>query len=108
MPDEKQASTRPYTWEELLSFDRMKRAVMSRVVDRAEQVEKNGAPMTVDQLTDVIKQEWQKAKDTVRTSPAARQAARDYLQRMASNVIEELIQTDKDELEAMGIVEKTI
>ena len=108
MSDEDRTSGAAYAWEELLSFDRMKRAVLSRVATRAEQSEKEGSFLPMDRLSQIVDEEWQRAKEAVRSSPQARQATREHLQRMASSIVDNLIQKDREELEAMGVVEKTL
>ena len=108
MTEQNRAAGPNYAWEELLSFDRMKRAVLTRVMERAEQAEKECLFSSSDKLPQIIEEEWQRAKEAVRSSPQARQAAREHLQRMASDMVDNLIRNDRKELEAMGVVERTI
>ena len=108
MTSEKKVAERTYTWEELLSFDRMKRAILSRVLEKAEQEEQGNFPLASERLCEMIEVEWQRAKEAVRSSPAARQAAREHLHRVTADLVGKLIQDDHAELEAMGVVEKTI
>jgi hypothetical protein len=54
----------------------------------------------------VINDEWHKVKETVRSSPAAKEAFRNYLERTVSDQIEKLIEKDKAELESLGVVER--
>ena len=63
---------KPYSYEEFLSFDRLKRAVMSRVLDRAEAMMGDEFPLSPDRVNALIREEWQQAKLAVRSSPAAR------------------------------------
>jgi hypothetical protein len=99
---------RPYAVEELLSFDRMKRAVGARVVEMAEKALEEGAPLDQQKLADLTTQEWKLAKEAVRSSPAAREAAREHMQKVISQLVDDMIKSDKAELEALGVQEKTI
>jgi len=89
----------PYSWEEVFSFDRLKRTMTARVLDRMESI-------SPEQISEVINNEWQKVKEAVRSSPAAREAFRKYLERTISEEIDKLIQKDKAELESLGVVER--
>lgn len=100
--------SRPYAVEELLSFDRMKRAVGARVVETAEQALEQGSPLDQQRLADLTTQEWKAAKEAVRNSPAAREAAREHMQKVISQLVDDMIKSDKAELEALGVQEKTI
>lgn len=99
---------RPYAVEELLSFDRMKRAVGARVVDSAEKALEEGAPLDQSKLAELTAQEWKVAKEAVRNSPAAREAAREHMTKVVSSLVDDMIKSDKSELEALGVQEKTI
>ena len=99
---------RSYAVEELLSFDRMKRAVGARVVEMAEQALEEGTPLDQQKLADLTAQEWKIAKEAVRSSPAAREAAREHMQKVISQLVDDMIRSDKAELEALGVQEKTI
>lgn len=101
-------SPRPYTEQELLSFDRLKRAVMNRVLDKAEAMMDEEFPLGPEKTTQVIKEEWLRAKEAVRNSPNAREAYRKYLEGIVSEQIDDMIKTDKADLGAMGVVEKSI
>lgn len=101
-------SPQPYSHEEFLSFDRLKRAVMSRVLDRAESMMGEEFPLSPERIAGLINDEWQRAKEAVRSSPAAREAFRKYLEGTVGSHIENLIKTDKDELAAMGVAEKSL
>lgn len=100
--------SRPYAVEELLSFDRMKRAVSARVIEMAEQALEQGSPLDQQKLAELTTQEWKVAKEAVRSSPAAREAAREHMQKVISQLVEDMIKSDKAELEALGVQEKTI
>ena len=101
-------SPRPYTDQELLSFDRLKRAVMGRVLDRAESMMDIEFPLGPEKTAEVIKEEWSRAKEAVRNSPNAREAYRKYLEGLVGEHVDGLIKADKSELGAMGVVEKGI
>jgi hypothetical protein len=96
----------PYTPEEILSFDRIKRAMTSRVLDRIEDLWQGKQPISVEQMNEVISDEWQRVKDAVRSSPVAREAFRKYLERTIAEQIDKLMKSDKAELESLGVVEK--
>ena len=98
----------PYSTEELLSFDRIKRALTTRVLDRIEDLWQGKQPISVEQMNEIIADEWLKVKEAVRSSPAAREAFRKYLERTISEQIDKLIKGDKAELESLGVVEKSI
>lgn len=107
MTDEKW-TPRPYAHEEFLSFDRLKRAVMSRVLDRAEAMMGDEFPLSPERVHTLISEEWQLAKIAVRSSPAARESFRKYLEGTISNDLDSLMKTDKEELGAMGVAEKSL
>jgi hypothetical protein len=95
-----------YSWEEVFSFDRLKRTMTTRVLDRMESIYEGNKPISPEQISEVINNEWQKVKEAVRSSPAAREAFRKYLERTISEEIDKLIQKDRDELESLGVVER--
>jgi len=97
-----------YSWDEVFSFDRLKRAMTSRALNRIEGIWQGKEPISPEQISEVINDEWQKAKDAVRSSPAAREAFRKYLERTVSDEIDKLIQKDKTELESLGVVERSL
>ena len=101
-------SPRPYTDQELLSFDRLRRAVMGRVLDRAESLMDIEFPLGEEKTAIISKEEWGRAKEAVKNSPNAREAYRRYLETAVGEHIDGLIRTDKDELGRMGVVEKSI
>ncbi len=101
-------SPQPYSEQELISFDRLKRAVMNRVLDKAESVMGEEFPLSPERTSELIKEEWQRAKEAVRSSPAAREAFRKYLENIVNEQIDNVIKTDKNELGTMGVVEKSI
>lgn len=101
-------ASQPYTAEEILSFERIKRAMMSRVLDRIEHLWEGKQPIGAEQISEVIANEWQKVKDAVRSSPAAREAFRKYLERTISEEIEKIVKRDQAELESLGVVERSL
>jgi biopolymer transport protein ExbB/TolQ len=98
----------PYSWEEILSFDRLKRAMTGKALDRIENIWKGNEPISAEQISEVINDEWQKVKQAARNSPAAREAFRKYLERTVSEEIDRLIQRDKAELESLGVTERSL
>lgn len=96
----------PYAAGEILSFDRIKRAMAARVLDRIEDLWQGKQPISAEQISEVIADEWQKVKEAVQSSPAAREAFRKYLERTVTEQIDKLVQQDKAELESLGVVEK--
>jgi hypothetical protein len=98
----------PYSAEEMLSFDRIRRAMTSRVLDRIEELWQGKQPIGIEQVNEVIASEWQRVKDAVRSSPAAREAFRKYLEHTVSEQIEKLMKEDRAELESLGVVEKSL
>jgi hypothetical protein len=105
---EERKELQPYSMEEILSFDRIRRAMTSRVLDRIEELWQGKQPLSVEQVNEVIASEWQRVKDAVRSSPAAREAFRKYLERTVSEQIDKLMKEDKTELESLGVVEKSL
>jgi hypothetical protein len=105
---EEQWTPKPYQEQELLSFDRLKRAVMSRTLDKAEFLMEEEFPLSPERQDEVVKEEWKRAKDAVKASPAAKEAYRKYLEGRVGDQIDVLIKSDKTELGAMGVKEKSI
>jgi hypothetical protein len=101
-------AVQPYSPEEILSFDRIKRAMTGRVLDRIEELWQGKQPIGVEQVNEIISSEWQRVKEAVRSSPAAREAFRKYLERTVSEQVEKLMKEDRTELESLGVVEKSL
>jgi hypothetical protein len=99
---------KPYTWEEVLSFDRLKRSLTGRVLDQIEELYQGSEPVGSEQINKVIRDEWERAKQAVKASPAAREAFRMYLERTICEQVDKLVQKDKEELTALGVVEKSL
>jgi hypothetical protein len=101
-------SEHPYTPEEILSFDRIKRAMTSRVLDQIEILWQGKEPINAEVIGNIITDEWQKVKEAVRSSPAAREAFRKYLERTVAEQIDKIVKDGQSELESLGVVEKSL
>ncbi len=99
-------SPQPYAWEELISFDRLKRAVAGRVVKRLESMMEQEPIVDPAVIGELTKEEWQRAKEAVRSSPAAREAYRKFLETTVVSQVTEHVTKDKTELETLGVAEK--
>ena len=99
-----------YEEEELLSLDRLKRAVSNRVFNRAESLVGPGEEYLLDKdkTDEIIADEWKRAKAAVRSSKRAQENLRKQWEQFVGERIESLIQADKNELSSMGVVEKSI
>ncbi|MEA3297975.1 MAG: hypothetical protein U9Q31_00470 [Chloroflexota bacterium] len=97
-----------YSWENVLSFDRLKRSVLNRVLERLDMMFQQGKPVNSEQINDAIGDEWQKVKQAVRISPAAREAAHRHMEHIVIEQVDKLIQQDREELESLGVVEKSL
>lgn len=105
---EEEWTPKPYANEEFLSFDRLKRAVTSRVLDRAERRMISEFPLSPEKVNQWTEEEWQRAKEALRLSPAAREAFRKYLESLVSTKVDSLIKQDKAELSSLGVAEKSL
>jgi len=103
-----QKPEKAYTWEEIFSFDRLKRAMTARALNRIEQMWQGNEAISPEQISEVINDEWQKVKQAVRSSPAAREAFRKYLEHTVSEEVDKLIQKGRAELESLGVVERSL
>jgi hypothetical protein len=99
---------RLYANEEFLSFDRLKRAVTSRVLDRAEHLMGDEFPLSPERIGELTNEEWQRAKEALQNSPGAREAFRKYLEGTVGGKVDNLIKAEKDYLSAMGVAEKSL
>lgn len=97
---------KPYSWEEVFSFDRLKRAMVSRVLESVETMVEGNEPITPEQISQIINDEWDEVKKAVRSSPAARESFRKYLEKTVSEQVANLIEQDKSELESLGVMER--
>ena len=97
---------KPYAWEEVFAFDRLKRTMVARVLENVEAMCEGNEAVTPDQINKVITNEWEEVKKAVRSSPAARESFRKYLEKTVSDKVDSLIDQDKAELESLGVVER--
>ena len=97
---------KPYTWEEVFSFDRLKRTMVARVLESVETMVEGNEPITPEQISQVISNEWDEVKQAVRSSPAARESFRKYLEKTVSEQVANLIEQDRSELESLGVIER--
>jgi len=97
---------KPYMWEEVFAFDRLKRTMVSRVLENVETMCEGNEPVTPDQINKVITDEWEEVKKAVRSSPAARESFRKYLEKTVAEKVDSLIDQDRSELESLGVVER--
>lgn len=100
--------TRPYSWEEFISFDRLKRAVRSRVLDTIEHLIETEFPIEPARVEKLTEEEWELAKQTLRTSPQAREAYRKWLEGAVDAHLDRRMKSDKTELEQFGVQEKAL
>ena len=100
--------SRPYEDQELLSFDRLRRAVMNRIIERAEALMDVEFPLGQERQDTLVMEEWDRAKIAVRNSPTAKEAYRKYLEQTMGGKLEEHMKRDRDELSAMGVQEKSL
>jgi hypothetical protein len=103
-----QWTSRPYEDQELLSFDRLRRAVMNRIIERAEALMDVEFPLSQERQDFLVSQEWEQAKIAVRSSPTAKEAYRKYLEQTMGGRLEVHMKRDKEELGAMGVQEKSL
>jgi hypothetical protein len=61
-----------------------------------------------DIIAGLTKEEWQRAKEAVRSSPAAREAYRKYVEGQVASHVAEHMTKDKAELDTLGVAEKGI
>lgn len=99
-----------YTEEEVLSLDRLKRAVVNRVYKRAEAIAGAGEEYLLDRdkTARIVREEWARAKEAVKTSKAAKENLQRSWEEFVDGEVNGLIGSDKDELSSMGVREKTI
>jgi len=97
---------KPYSWEEVFSFDRLKRTMVGRVLESVEAMCEGSEPVTPEQINQVIKDEWEEVKRAVRSSPAAKESFRKYLEKTVSEKVAGVIDQDKAELESLGVIER--
>jgi len=100
--------SRPYAAEEVLSFDRIHRAIVNRVIETAGQALEKGAPLDRQKLAELVGQEWTAVREAVRASPTAREKARERLRQLVGDILDGHLKSDRGELESLGVQEKTI
>ncbi|MDO8472237.1 MAG: hypothetical protein Q7T05_00265 [Dehalococcoidia bacterium] len=101
-------ASRPYAGEEVLTFDRIKRAVTSRVIEAAEQALERGNPLDKQRLAALATEEWKSVKVAVKNSPTAREKARERMRAIVSSMLENHVSSDKGELENLGVQERSL
>jgi hypothetical protein len=99
-----------YTNEEILSLDRLKRAVVNRVYRRAMAMTGDGEEYTLgqDQTARIIQEEWARAKETIRSSKTAKENLKKDWDAYVDTEVNKLVRSEKDELSSMGVLEKSI
>jgi hypothetical protein len=103
-----QFTSRPYEDQELLSIDRLKRAVMNRIIDRAEAIMDVEFPLKDERLGELFIEEWERAKIAVKASPQAKEAYKKWLETRMTGMLDDQIKHDKDELSSLGVQEKSL
>ncbi len=101
-------ASRPYAGEEVLTFDRIRRAIINRVVESAEQALEQGTPLNRQHLAAAVADEWKAAKDAVRSSPTAKEKARERIRQAISGILDSHVTSDRSELESLGVQDKTV
>ena len=101
-------SERPYSWEEVFSFDRLRRTMVGRVLENMETMVEGNEAITPEQISHIITDEWDEVKRAVRSSPAARESFRKYLEKTVSEQVDGLIDQDRSELESLGVIERSM
>jgi hypothetical protein len=100
--------SRPYEDQELLSIDRLKRAVMNRIIDRAEALMDEEFPLKDETLGQLFVDEWKRAMQAVRNSPQAKEAYKKWLESKMVGMLDAQIKEDRDDLNRMGVQEKSM
>lgn len=87
----------------ILTFKGIRRVVLENVWQRAEIMEKEGKPLTSEDFSRMLKEEWKLTKETI---PRTKLAYETCL-RVGSieNVIDGLIEQEKPELKRLGVKE---
>jgi hypothetical protein len=99
-----------YLEEEIISLDRLKRAVVNRVYKRAVAMAGEGEEYILgqDKTSEIIREEWARAKEAVKSSKAARVNMKKDWDAFVDTEVNKLIRNEKDELSSMGVLEKSI
>ncbi len=86
---------KPYAPEELLTFDRLRRAVTRKVVDAAEELAQRGTVLDRSRLIEMAGAEWKAAKDAVRASPAAKEVARERMRSIVHAMLDDVVGSEQ-------------
>ena len=100
--------SRPYEDQELLSIDRLRRAVMNRIIERAEALMDEEFPLKDERLEELFIDEWKRAMVAVRNSPQAKEAYRKWLESKMINMLDAQIKQDREQLNSMGVQDKSL
>jgi len=103
-----QYTGRPYEDQELLSIDRLKRAVMNRIIERAEALMDEEFPLKDERLEQLFVDEWHKAMIAVRNSPQAKEAYKKWLESRMVGMLDAQIKEDREQLNSMGVQDKSL
>jgi len=103
-----QYTGRPYEDQELLSIDRLKRAVMNRIIERAEALMDEEFPIKDERLEQIFVDEWKKAMIAVRNSPQAKEAYKKWLESRMVGMVDAQIKADREQLNSMGVQDKSL
>ncbi|MBI2857095.1 MAG: hypothetical protein HYX95_02130 [Chloroflexi bacterium] len=86
----------PYALEELITFGRLERAVTRRATDAAESYISQGKALDRKGLADLVAREYQAAREAIKTSPMAKEAALERVRQSVSQILEGTIRTDRE------------
>jgi hypothetical protein len=103
-----QYTSRAYEDQELLSIDRLKRAVMNRIIERAEALMDQEFPLRDERLNELFIDEWKRAMTAVKNSPQAKEAYKKWLESKMVGMLDSQIKEDRDELNSMGVQDKSL
>ena len=101
-------TSRPYEDQELLSIDRLKRAVMNRIIERAEALMDEEFPLKDERLEQLFIDEWHQAMIAVRNSPQAKEAYKKWLESRMIGMLDSQIKEDREQLNSMGVQDKSL
>ncbi|MGD0856637.1 MAG: hypothetical protein ABSA18_12645 [Dehalococcoidia bacterium] len=101
-------TSRPYEDQELLSIDRLKRAVMNRIIERAEALMDEEFPLKDERLEQLFIDEWHQAMIAVRNSPQAKEAYKKWLESRMVGMLDAQIKEDREQLNSMGVQDKSL
>ncbi|MEW6034610.1 MAG: hypothetical protein AB1603_07130 [Chloroflexota bacterium] len=86
-----------YKLHELLTLGRIRRAVRRRVMAKAESMAMPGVPLDRAKLEELTEQEWQELKAAVKSSPMAKEAAREQIRHTVSSILDDVAKADKEQ-----------